>query len=96
MPSHYLYQSLPNIHNATRNLELELSNVNDWMSNNVLEVYVEKSTAMLIARPNTLQETNEFQVSMNGWPIERVYQTKLLGALIDDHLSWLPQETIQA
>jgi hypothetical protein len=60
-------------------LELDLSNTNDWMSNNILELNDDKSTVMFIARPNTLQATSELQVFMNCRPLKRVCETKLLG-----------------
>jgi hypothetical protein len=83
--------SLDNFHNTKCNLQTDLVSVHAWTMSNILELNDDKSTVMFIARPQMLLCLSDFNVCFNGRAMNRVHVTKILGVLIDDHLSWLPQ-----
>lgn len=60
-----------------------------WFYNNLLTFNVAKTKFMLITQRNL--RTNDFAtISLNGTEVERVYQHKYLGLMIDSSLSWKP------
>ena len=47
-----------------------------------------KSNAMLITPSNGFDDRNDFQMYLNGNPVENVNYTKYLGVYIDDQLKF--------
>ena len=68
-----------------------LAAVNKYMTSNLLHINVKKSCYMYFS-PNKRHESNANaeNLHINDIPIKRVTETKFLGVIIDDKLSWLP------
>jgi hypothetical protein len=52
-----------------------------------------KSTVVFIAKKHILDSIDFPSICVNNKPITRVKQTRILGVLIDETLSWQPQVT---
>jgi hypothetical protein len=63
------------------------------MQSNILELNDDKSIIMFIAKSNNLQPICDLKVNIriNNTPIPRVCVTQVLGVVIDDCLSRVPQ-----
>ena len=79
------------INSVINNVNTELENVVIWLKCNKLSLNVAKSHYMLFS---TKLSVPEFGIFINGQPIERVKETKFLGVLIDDKLTWKPHINI--
>ena len=68
-----------------------LISVHNYMKANQLHINIKKSSYMHF-RPNKTgcSQSESHTLALNGNVIEKVSQTKFLGVIIDDKLSWLP------
>ena len=74
---------------AFQSANILLESVNKYMQCNLLHINVKKSCYMYFS-PSKRQESNVENLHINGIPIKQVTETKFLGVIIDDKLSWLP------
>ena len=89
-----LYLSDPNLENLCRVLNAELAKVGAWITANKLSLNVNKSVYLLFKgkkRIGTLPNLSIFNK-----PIIRKNETKFLGVIIDDKLSWKPHTNLVA
>lgn len=75
----------------SRQINLELTKISNWLSVNKLSINSLKSKFMLFHLPqrhkNSIPQLN---LSLNGIPIEQVSEFNFLGIVIDETLSWKP------
>ena len=64
----------------------ELKNIGDWLASNKLSINIEKTVYLLFNSTKIVPPLPELQ--LYGTPIQRQNNTKFLGILIDDKLSW--------
>ena len=75
--------------NLSNNINTEISRVTDWLAVNKLSLNASKTKMMIFHHPNRKIKPSEIpSIQINGQMIERVNEFKLLGILIDSHLSW--------
>lgn len=70
-----------------------LDSVCQYMRHNLLHINVKKSCYMYFSptKRNTVDNTeNDLNLEIDGIPIKQVTETKFLGVIIDDKLSWTP------
>ena len=67
-------------------VESQLSVIQDWFYANRLTLNIDKSSYLLYS--NSRIDNKRFSVSLSGITLPQVNQAKLLGAWIDDRLSW--------
>jgi len=77
--------SMPDIF-STINGELPL--IVEWLNNNKLSLNVSKTNYMVMSSRNKMHDSNNYTISINGCAIDRVHETKFLGIIIDDKLTW--------
>ena len=63
-----------------------LKDCHNWMSSNNLQLNINKTKCMLIHQPK--RRTQPLNVSLNNSLIDQVKSFKLLGCIINHHLSW--------
>ena len=70
-----------------------LLNVNNYMLVNKLHINMDKCCYMYYKPKSSCIETDDqnLEIKIGGIPIKQVYETKFLGIVIDDKLSWNPQ-----
>jgi hypothetical protein len=67
----------------------DLANVNAWLLANTLSLNLVKTEYLLIGSRSKINNlTPEPNIVINNRPIKRVTETKSLGILIDQFLSW--------
>ena len=66
----------------------DLENIQAWLSANKLTINVDKTKYMIFSTPKQKCPTLQQNLELNGINIERVNQTRFLGVMIDDKLSW--------
>ena len=66
----------------------EIAKVNEWLKANKLSLNVDKTNFMLFSPRN--RNIPIIDIKIDGNSIERVYETKFLGVIIDENLSWGP------
>jgi hypothetical protein len=74
-------KNLNNIATITNN---ELNIINTWFSANLLSLNIKKTNYILFGN----KKHPDISLSINNEKIERVYQTKFLGVIIESHLKW--------
>ena len=74
-------------------LSSDLSLVSNWCNNNRMVLNADKTKAMVISTYQKLSKLprNNLQVTYDGDDIKNVDKEKLLGVIIDKHLTWKPQ-----
>ena len=68
----------------------ELYNINQWFICNKMYLNKDK-TNFIVLKPtvdNDLSKNYNYNLSIEGFVIDRVHSTKYLGIIIDDMLSW--------
>ena len=65
-----------------------MKNIDNWLIANKLALNVNKTTYMLFRPKCSKIPDPSLKLSIRNNKIERVSSTKLLGVLVDDHLSW--------
>ena len=66
----------------------ELFKINEWMIANRLTVNTDKTNYMIFSRAQKKIQAGPFVLKLNGSQLNRVGETKYLGVIIDEHLSW--------
>ena len=68
----------------------ELSKVASWLKANKLTLHPDKTKYILFHPKKKSVHTDNMNLKIDGYNIERVHQTKFLGIIIHQHLSWTP------
>ena len=66
----------------------ELYKINEWMIANRLTVNTDKTNYMIFSKAQKKIQSGLFVLKLNGSQLNRVYETKYLGVIINEHLSW--------
>ena len=82
-----LFCSGGNIKDLLITVEIELMKLNKWFALNKLSLNESKTKFMLFGGKTT---NIEVKLNLNNVEIERVYETKFLGVIIDDKVCWKP------
>ena len=71
----------------------DLKYINRWLKANKLSLNVAKTEFMVISSRQKLQSLNDYtmNIHINGVPINQSNQSKSLGLIIDENLSWKAQ-----
>lgn len=73
----------------------ELMLLSNWLNSNFLSLNTKKSNYIVFTGPRIIiLDDHNLTININNNPIERVSQSKFLGILIDEHLSWHPHITL--
>ena len=75
----------------SRTLNPELQSVVEWIQKNKLVLNVSKTTSMVMGSHHTLQDQPVLNLCINKLSIQQVQETKLLGVILDNKLSWTKQ-----
>ena len=84
-----MYHSYHNIVTAYGRIKHDLRIVLDWFKANKLTINMNKTSFMLFGNNRSYSYPNKITVDNDC--IDRVHTTKLLGIVIDDKCTWLPQ-----
>ena len=71
------------------NLNKTLLNVSDWLKANKLSINVKK-THYMVWYPRSIVMNRTLHIEFNGQQIEEVMETKFLGVILDNGLTWKP------
>ena len=77
------------IDNLASNWNKTLLNVSDWLKANKLSINVKK-TYYMVWYPSSLVIDRTLRIEFNGQQIEEVMETKFLGVILDNGLTWKP------
>lgn len=69
-------------------LNAELQSVVEWVKRNKLVMNVSKTSSMVLGSNHTISKNPELNLRINDVCINQVHETKLLGIVIDNKLSW--------
>ena len=76
------------INKINKTLDLELSKVVKWVSDNKLVLNIGKTKSILLGSKHQLEENPKLDLFINNIQIEQVYEVKLLGITIDNLMTW--------
>jgi len=82
-----IFFSHPNISTLISTMNNELKNVSTWFHANKLSLNVSK-TSFMFFDSSKQRDLSDIDIRINNVPINRVSNTKFLGTIIDDRLSW--------
>ena len=85
-----IHSSAPSIAKVNKELQAGLKIAVAWSKQNKLPINYDKTTYMVLGTKPKEHDTYLFDLSADGNKIEKVPKQKLLGIVIDDHLSWAP------
>ena len=74
-----------NLNDICNTMNQELSRVVEWLNVNKLSLNIDKSHFMVFSNK---KYTFEPIITVNNTPIDRIYETKFLGVIIDSKLTW--------
>ena len=79
-----------NLTELTNMLNTELAKINQWIQCNRLNksLNIEKTNYMIMAGPRNKVYHENCKITINGQNIIRVQNTKFLGVIIDENMSW--------
>ena len=77
-----------NLTDLTCVVNTELRNINQWINLNKLSLNIAKTSYMVMSGSSRKFDTNNCKIFINDQCIEQVNQTKFLGVIIDDKLTW--------
>ena len=83
-----LFFPAPEVSTIEATLMRELEAIECWLRLNILFINVTKTEVMLFGTSQRLAKVDQFSVSVNGSAIKRVTESKYLGVIFDEHLSW--------
>ena len=83
-----LFFPAPEVSAIEATLMRELEAIECWLRLNILFINVTKTEVMLFGTSQRLAKVDQFSVSVNGSAIKRVTESKYLGVIFDEHLSW--------
>ena len=66
----------------------ELRNIDNWLLANKLSLNIDKTKCMLFKTLNTKSQTSNLSLQIRNTPIQKISSFKLLGVILDEHLSW--------
>ena len=69
-------------------LNTELAKINQWIQCNRLSLNIEKTNYMIMADPRNKVYHENCKITINGQNIICVHNTKFLGVIIDESMSW--------
>ena len=72
---------------SRKNVNIELNKIDLWLKTNKLSLNIEK-TSFIIFTNRKLQ--HNFKITIGSAIIKRQSQTKYLGIILDEHLTWTP------
>ena len=84
-----MFDSSKDINGLIANINTELGNVCDWLYANKLSINVSK-THFMVWSPRKAKLEDLGPITLNGQEIDRVTETKFLGIILDESLSWKP------
>ena len=84
----YITMAHEDISTIECSLNSDLAAVHDWLQTNKLSCNTSKTSYMTIGSRQNLTKAKFMNVKMDDWPIEHKPCTKLLGAHIDEMLTW--------
>jgi exonuclease III len=79
----------PDLTQVQNILNDEIPKLVDWLCANRLSLNIKKTHFMIFGQKKKNTNT-QLSININGQPIELVKQTKFLGLMLDDALSWKP------
>ena len=85
-----IHSSAPSIAKVNKELQADLEIAVAWSKQNKLPINYDKTTYMVLGTKPKEHYTYLLDLSADGNKIEKVPKQKLLGIVIDDHLSWAP------
>ena len=85
-----IHSSAPSIAKVNKELQADLEIAVAWSKQNKLPINYDKTTYMVLGTKPKEHDTYLLDLSADGNKIEKVPKQKLLGIVIDDHLSWAP------
>ena len=83
-----LFFPAPEVSSIEATLMRELEAIECWLRLNILFINVTKTEVKLFGTSQRLAKVDQFSVSVNGSAIKRVTESKYLGVVFDEHLSW--------
>ncbi len=83
-----VYMSSYNMDDLNLLLKNDLDLILEWVTKNKLILNVEKIKCIIFGSNQALRRQNQLKISIKGSCIEQVTEAKLLGILLDEHLSW--------
>merc|ERR1711895_406336 len=81
-----MFRSSKDVMQLQNTINHNLLQVSDWLNSNRLSINVKK-THIMIWSPNP-RHVPKLDIQMNNQSIELVIETRFLGVIIDDKLSW--------
>ena len=85
-----IHSSATSIAKVNKELQADLEIAVAWIKQNKLSISYDKTTYMVLGTKPKEHDPNLLDLSVDGNKIEKVPKQKLLGIVIDDHLSWAP------
>ena len=85
-----IHSSATSIAKVNKELQADLETAVAWSKQNKLPINYDKTTNMVLGTKPKEHDTYLLDLSADGNKIEKVLKQKLLGIVIDDHLSWAP------
>ena len=85
-----IHSSAPSIAKVNKELQAGLKIAVAWSKQNKLPINHDKTTYMVLGTKPKEHDTYLLDLNADGNKIEKVPKQKLLGIVIDDHLSWAP------
>ena len=85
-----IHSSAPSIAKVNKELQAGLKIAVAWSKQNKLPINYDKTTYMVLGTKPKNHDAYLLDLSADGNKIEKVPKQKLLGIVIDDHLSWAP------
>lgn len=84
-----LYCSGPNPDNLKTNIQEDLKRLDSYFSSNSLQLNLSKTNYMII-HPKQTTENTDTDIKINSIKVNQVTETKFLGVIIDDKLTFRP------
>ena len=85
-----IHSSATSIAKVNKELQADLEIAVAWSKQNKLPINYDKTTYMVLGTKPKEHDTYLLDLSADGNKIDKVPKQKLLGIVIDDHLSWAP------
>ena len=77
-----------NVEELKNTLSREVSNVNEWVTNNKLPLNCSKTKTILIDGPRLRKMFRKLEIELNGSVLQQVQDVKLLGLELDEQLTF--------
>ena len=83
-----IYSAETSIAGLNNKLQHDLRVVAEWVTENKLILNVGKTKSIVIGSKYLLRNVPSLVLEINNIPVEQVYDVKLLGIIVDQHLAW--------